>query len=515
MNRKCAQCGLEFEVSPDSAADVPVCPTCMMSMDTDPGLPDVSSAPPPASVPSDTHIPGFIIEQAIGAGAMGQVYQARQVSLDRVVALKVLPRALALRPSFVNRFHEESAALASLNHPNIVSIIDRGHVGHLYYFAMELVDGPTLTDPSVRNMDCAQLLHLGMGVASALMHAHASGVVHRDIKPGNIMINRHGAIKVTDFGLARLMAIGAERDAQIGEPLAKAVLGTPAYMGPEQMHDAENVDGRTDIFALGVVLYELATKRRPVGTLPTPPSEICPTADPRMDPIVARCLQVRPEDRYQTANDLLADLESLSWELQAAPRCPKCSKTTPVRAEQCPECDQDLSTFFDICPDCGRNNRIELRRCLYCNQDLVSRRTTVSRKITLMLDYADDLRLRERFDEALQTLREVRHIEGNAFEEQRKRAERLRRATLAARRHSARERFTKAHDLAQRGAFGQSIDLLKTISPDVRDTTREIEAIRMRQRNVLAQRRATAVTNLTMLIVGIIVVIVTLILVLK
>ncbi|MCP3884828.1 MAG: protein kinase, partial [Propionibacteriaceae bacterium] len=151
-------------------------------MDTDIGLPDapMSAVAPAASRPSRANIPGFFIERSIGSGAMGQVYQARQISLDRVVALKVLPRALALRSTFVNRFHEESAALAALNHPNIVTIIDRGHVGSLYYFAMELVDGPTLAEPVARDMDCGQVLSVGMGVASALMHAHASGVIHRD-----------------------------------------------------------------------------------------------------------------------------------------------------------------------------------------------------------------------------------------------------------------------------------------------------------------------------------------------
>jgi len=480
---------------------------------THPGA--ITSSARPAPVRSDANIPGSIIERPIGAGAMGDVYRARQTSLNRIVALKVLPRSLALRESFVERFLEESAAPASLNHPNIVTIIDRGHVGNLYYFAMELVDGPTLAEPSARNMDCVQILHAGMGVASALMHAHASGVVHRSIRPSNIMMNRHGTIKVTDFGLTRLMAIGAETVVQTGDPSAQATLGTPAYMAPEQMRNADGVDGRTDIYSLGVVLYELATKRRPIGAQPTPPSKICADADPRLDAIVAHCLHVRPEDRYQTANELRADLESLSWELQAAPKCSGCSKATPVRAEECPWCKQDLAACFDACPNCSRNNRIELRRCLYCKQDLVSRRTTVSRKITLMLNYADDLRARERFDEALQALREVRHLEGNACEEQRERAERLRRATLSARRHSARERFTRAHDLAQRGAFGQSIELLQSIAPDVRDTTREIEAIRQRQRHVLAHRRATAITNLTMLIVGIIVVIVALILILK
>jgi protein kinase-like protein len=486
----------------------------MVSMDTThPGLP--ASPAPPAPIQSGPRIPGFAIEQTLGAGAAGRVYRARQASSDRVVALKLLPRDVAQRKPFVERFYDETTAVLSLQHPNIAAVIDRGHAGQAYYLVTELVHGPTLADPSTRDPGAVQLLHIGMGVASALTHAHARGVVHGNIRPANIMMSRHGAVKVTDFDLARLTAIGTEPLAPGAGPPTDAAVDALAYAAPEQIRDAASADDRADIYALGVVLYELATQRRPISAQPTPPSEISAAADPRMDPILTRCLQLHPDDRYQAATELLADLEALSWSLQAAPDCPGCAQATPVRAERCPLCDRDLAALFDACPGCKRSNRVELHRCLYCDQDLVSRRTTVGRKIALMLDSADDLCRRERFDQALQTLREVRHLEAHASEEQRRRAESLRHATLSARRRAASERFVQARSLARRGAFGQSIALLKSISPDLRDTTREIEALCRRRRSALAHRRVAILARMALLIAGIIAVILTLILVLQ
>jgi len=421
MKFVCPTCGDEFEAKPPRGGDQMACPQCGHAF-TDPDATVADDLGPLAAggVAPGKELQGFQVEHKIGTGAMGVVYKATQLSLGRTVALKLLPQALASRPAFVKRFYEESAALSALNHPNVVSIIERGNVGKIYYFVMEHIDGPSLQASMSEPMPIDELVRIAKGTAAALSYAHRQGVVHRDIKPSNIMLNAERQVKIADFGLAGLMAQERKALAGGGEPPSR--MGTPAYMSPEQKKNPLDVDGRTDIFALGVVLHELSTGKRPELPLQEKPSRLTLSADPRLDPIIAKCLEEDPDQRYQTAADLLDDLDSLAAEIGRAPRCPRCDRLSPVRFQRCVHCDENLEHFFDVCPECMSKNRREVRHCLNCGVNLERGRTLVSNKVAMMLDRADQLRLNGHFAEALQMLEEVEAVEGKPFEQERERA---------------------------------------------------------------------------------------------
>jgi len=243
----------------------------------------------------------------IGRGGMGAVYKARQLALDRVVAIKLLPLEVSVDPEFSNRFVREAQTMARLNHPHIISVYDFGKTmeGHLY-FAMEFVDGVNLHDmihgPGIPP---AQALEIIEGVCDALEYAHAKGVVHRDIKPANVMVNTDGCVKVADFGLARRTdAITNAR----GRTVAGTVLGTPDYMAPEQMRGIE-VDHRADVYSLGVVLYEMLCKEVPRGFFDPPSKRV--GVDTSIDEVVKRAMQQMPERRYQRTSEMKIEVQRI------------------------------------------------------------------------------------------------------------------------------------------------------------------------------------------------------------
>jgi len=274
---------------------------------------------------SGTRLGPFEILSPLGAGGMGEVYRARDTRLDRTVAIKLLPGELVSAPRHrIERFRHEARAIARITHPNICTLHDVGEDGSAIFLVMEYVDGATL---AARLEDGALPLPLAMRVAiqiaDALDHAHRHGVVHRDLKPGNIMLIRD-RVKLLDFGLAKLK----ERDEQVpidatqSERLTEAgiIVGTVPYMAPEQIEGRE-VDARTDIFAFGVVVYEMVCGRRPfagdsraslmaaiVAAEPPPPSSLQPEAPASLERLILRCLAKDPEDRWQTARDLAAEL---------------------------------------------------------------------------------------------------------------------------------------------------------------------------------------------------------------
>jgi len=507
----CKCCDHEFEApTPEDGAFVQ-CPVCGHYFEDTHLAGEYRISPAAATdIVAGGRIGGFLVEAKIGVGAMGQVYRARQMSLNRTVALKVLPRAFADRPEFVRRFHEESTALSTLNHPNIVSIIERGHVGRTYFFVMEFVDGPSLTRLMLRPVTVDTFINVAKGVAAALEFAHSRGIVHRDIKPSNVMLNAHEVVKVGDFGLAGLLTNSGEGvEGPSGQSIGR--MGTLSYMSPEQLRAPHEVDGRTDIYALGIIMYQLVTQERPELPLVKKPSQVCSTADPRLDPIIARCLAEDREDRYPSATELLVELRRFEMEMRLAPSCPQCDKVSPVDAEACAYCGADLGHFFEECPDCKRLNRLELKDCLYCGNDLARGRTIVSNRISTMLDYADRLRAEGSFTEALHMIDELSTTGGKAFEEQSSRADAMRQSALVERRSLARDRFNEANRMLQAHRFAEAVDMLKSVPPEEKDVTKAITHALQMQARYVARRKSSAATNLVLFIVGLIIVLVTLI----
>jgi serine/threonine-protein kinase len=254
----------------------------------------------------------------IARGGMAEIFCGHDVLLDRPVAIKVLFPEFATDPAFVERFRREAQAAAGLNHPNIVTVYDWGKVNNTYYIAMEFVDGKTLADilRASGTLTPLQTCEVAIEVASALDFAHRNGVVHRDVKPGNILVATTGAVKVADFGIARALGAGVEQSlTQTG-----AVMGTATYFSPEQAQGT-HTDQRSDIYSLGVVMYELLTGGPPftgdnavavaykqVHDQATPLAQRAPHVPASFAAIVATCMAKRPEDRYESAALLREDL---------------------------------------------------------------------------------------------------------------------------------------------------------------------------------------------------------------
>jgi serine/threonine protein kinase len=256
---------------------------------------------------AQVELPGFELLRILGRGGMGEVWLARQQSLARTVAVKLLPPRLAKDPEFVTRFEKEATALAALSHPNIIQIIDRGVAGEHYYFVMEYVEGRSLRDMiGTSRLPPQQGLRLLLQVARAIESAHDKGIIHRDLKPENILVDGRGHVKVADFGLAGIR----QPDSRLNLTATAVAMGTLNYMAPEQRRDAKSVDGRADLFSFGVMLYEVLTGELPVGRFRLP-SERVPGVDPRVDGVVARLLENEPDARYATAREVCAELEPL------------------------------------------------------------------------------------------------------------------------------------------------------------------------------------------------------------
>jgi len=269
-----------------------------------------------------TRLGPYEVVSRLGAGGMGEVYRARDTRLDRSVAIKVLPSEMANDPQLKLRFEREARAISQLNHPHICTLHDVGDG----YLVMELLEGETLAARIARGpMPPADVLRYGSQVADALHRAHRAGIVHRDLKPANVMITKSGA-KLLDFGLAKPASIGiaSEATTMLGAPLTEQgmILGTFQYMAPEQLEGLE-ADARTDIFALGALLYEMATGRRAfegstktsviaaiVTGQPTPISTLQPLVPAALEHLVQKCLEKDPDDRWQSAHDVA---EQMRW----------------------------------------------------------------------------------------------------------------------------------------------------------------------------------------------------------
>ena len=272
---------------------------------------------PPTTESLKSLFPHLEILDVLGHGGMGAVYKASQTRLDRVVALKIIRPESADDPAFAERFNREAKTLARLNHPHIVSIYDFGEVEYtdnhgqtttLFYFLMEFVDGANLRQLIHSGQTTpAQALAIVPQICTALEYAHQAGIVHRDIKPDNILLDKSGHVKIADFGLAKLGSDSHE----FTLTGTNQVLGTVRYMAPEQLAQSSAVDHRVDIYSLGVVFYELLTGELPVGAF-DPPSKLKPAVDVRLDNVVMRALASDPDRRYQHVSEIGGHISDIS-----------------------------------------------------------------------------------------------------------------------------------------------------------------------------------------------------------
>ena len=259
----------------------------------------------------------YEILECIGTGGMAVVYKARCHRLNRLVAVKILKPELASDAEFRRRFHDESQAVAMLSHTNIVTVYDVSHSDGLDYIVMELVDGMTLKQYMQKRgapLNWREALHFITQIVRALGHAHSRGIIHRDIKPQNILVLRDGSVKVTDFGIARITSAAQAT-------LTQEALGSVHYISPEQARGS-HIDGRSDLYSAGVVLYEMLTGRLPfegetpvsvaiqhINSIPIPPRDLNPSIPPALEAITLKAMAPKVEDRYASADEMLDDLE--------------------------------------------------------------------------------------------------------------------------------------------------------------------------------------------------------------
>ncbi len=271
---------------------------------------------------SARHIPGYHIISKLGQGAMATVWKARQLSLDRIVAIKILPKRLSENPEFVERFYKEGKAAAKLNSPNIVQAIDVGDAQGYHYFVMEYVEGKTVYDDlsKGRVYSEAEALDVIIQVAKALAHAHGKGLIHRDVKPKNIMITKENVVKLADMGLAR-----AKDDKETAAQEAGRAYGTPYYISPEQIRGELDIDFRADIYSLGATFYHMVTGRVPFdGASPSavmhkhlkelllPPDHINTSLSAGVAEIIEIMMTKNRNSRYASTEDLLQDLQAVT-----------------------------------------------------------------------------------------------------------------------------------------------------------------------------------------------------------
>jgi hypothetical protein len=319
-SKTCPRCGAEYQPARSPHG---LCQRCLIAvgMRSDDDV-VVSQAPLREAAPDLAAIaplfPELVLEEFVGQGGMGFVYRARHPGLERKVALKLLARANASDAGFVERFRREARTLARLQHPGIVTIFDSGERGGWCYLVLEFVEGANLRHlmRSAR-VEPKVALSIVSQVCEALQYSHDQGIVHRDIKPENVLVDTKGRVKIADFGLARVLDRDRGAFALTG---SHQVMGTPHYMAPEQWEKPASVDHRADIYALGVVFYELLTGEMPLGRFDAPSKRV--HVDVRLDEIVLKSLEKQPERRYQQASEVKSDIDGVATDPRPASSAP-------------------------------------------------------------------------------------------------------------------------------------------------------------------------------------------------
>jgi serine/threonine-protein kinase len=325
-------------------------------------MPTFNPAPPPppaqhpaAPATGERHIGKYVVKRELGRGGMGAVYLAEQTGLGREVAIKELVPSAAADPTALKRFLQEAQVMARFNHPNLVQLHDMEEIGGFNYIVLEFVRGKSLRDWLNRGaIPLPQVFAMMHGVLQALDYAHRHSIVHRDMKPENVLISDEGAVKVADFGIARL----TDDSASPGNTATKTgtTVGTPQYMSPEQVASSK-VDGRSDLYSAGIMFYELVVGRPPftaseadgpftlmakhVQAPPTPPSVHRPGLDMRLEEVILKSLSKRPEERFQTGAEFdeamskVADRLCPGWQRSLEPGA-DLSKMVPSAAVSLP-----------------------------------------------------------------------------------------------------------------------------------------------------------------------------------
>lgn len=284
-----------METEPEDIPNVPQPTVTHMGHLTAPGIGiDASS--------EDLRIEGYELLELVGKGGFGRVYRARQTNLNRIVAIKILSPSLAMDPDFRRRFVQEGQALALLDHPNIVRVIEIGQTESDIWMVMEFIEGESLHQRLRQGMELEEVREVLRQVCSGLEAAHANNIVHRDIKPSNILIGSDGRVRVVDFGLAKMNESSLLTGSGHG-------MGTPGYIAPEQYQDAGSVDWRADIFSLGAMSYQLLTTHIPTAGAP-PPSTLNPSVPRAVDKVVFGAMQMEPASRPQGATEFLDQLSN-------------------------------------------------------------------------------------------------------------------------------------------------------------------------------------------------------------
>lgn len=325
---RCPRC--DGELTP-AAAPGDHCPRCLVALALGPAS---AAAAPPAGPPAPSIedlqplFPTYELQTLLGRGGMGFVYRARHRKLDRLVALKLLRPDLVADPAFAERFECEARALALLNHPGIVGIHDFGRAGEFFYLVMEFVDGASLRELLAQGrLTTRDVLAYVPQLCDALQFAHDHRIVHRDVKPENILVGEDGRVRIADFGLAKLLG----QDPAAGLTQTHQSVGTPHYMAPEQVVASGSVDHRADLYSLGVVLYEMLTGKLPIGRFAPPSANV--EAARGLDPVVLKSLENDPAQRYQQAVEVKKDVEAAGAEQPTAaarPRRPR-REANPLR----------------------------------------------------------------------------------------------------------------------------------------------------------------------------------------